>query len=97
MEIVKQKVEFTDAQEKYRKHPETFDAPTEKELDKVEVGGIVKVCLDHERFWTIVKEVEGNRIKAEVNNDLLFTDKHGLRCGDIISFEKRHIYSIWRR
>ena len=45
-----------------------------------------------ERFWTIVQEVEGDVLRAEVNNHLLAPDSP--RCGEIIEFRRRHILGV---
>ena len=45
-----------------------------------------------ERFWTIVQEVEGDVLRAEVNNHLLAPDSP--RCGEIIEFRRRHIIGV---
>ena len=86
---------FVDAQEMSRIHPKTFEAPTADELALIRTGSIVKVCVPPERFWVIVKEVNGGKIVGEVNNYLTATDEHGLSNEDIIEFEPRHVYSIY--
>ena len=88
-------VKFSDAQEMARKYPKTFVALTQEELGVLEVGHLVKVCDEEagERFWTIIKHIDGDVITAEVNNYLICVDDYGL--GDEIAFEKRHIYDIW--
>ena len=88
----KVKYEFTDAQSMARMHPYTFMAPGLEELAVIKVGDFVKVCHNNERFWSIVKSVDGVTVTAEVNNDLICSQP--FKCGDTISFEKRHIYDI---
>ena len=84
---------FIDAQEQHKLHPDTFYAPSNEELDSLKKGDIVKVCNGEERFWTRILSINGDKIKATVDNDLLDADDYD--CGDTISFEKRHIYNIW--
>ncbi len=86
---------FIDAQEQYKLHPDTFEAPSNKELDKLKKGDTVKVCNGKERFWTCILSIKGDKIKATVDNILLDADEFGYDCGDTISFEKRHIYNIY--
>ncbi len=88
---------FIDAQEQHKQSPETFDAPSIIELSTLKKGDTVKVCNGKERFWTIIKEITGDKIKAEVNNQLFDAKEYGYDCGDTISFEKRHIYDIFER
>lgn len=86
---------FVDAQEMALLHPNTFIAPSKKELKKIKKNSIVKVCVNKERFWVIVHSIKRNTIIGEVNNDLIFSDQHGLKIGDIIKFEKRNVYDIF--
>ncbi len=85
--------EFDDAQERARQNPATFEAPGPEELGAVGPGSFVKVCCGDERFWTLVTRREGDRIWAKVNNDLAFTNLHGLRDGDEVQYETRHAYN----
>jgi hypothetical protein len=87
-------MKFTDAQEMHRQHPDTFEVPPEAELDALSAGDHVKVCAGDERFWVLLTTVEGRALKGTVANDLLFTNQHGLRRGDPVAFEKRHVYQI---
>ena len=48
--------------------------------------------LGGERFWTIVQEVEGDVLRAEVTNHLVAPDSP--RCGEIIEFRRRHIIGV---
>lgn len=90
------KRKLTDAQAMQVLYPETFEAPTVEQLMKVKVGTSVKVCIaDLERPWVTVTEITGDKIRGILDNELVFTGQHGLRLGDYITFEKRHIYQIW--
>jgi hypothetical protein len=89
------KLEFVDAQEMQKKHPDTFEAPTTEKLNTIELGSLVKVCTCDERFWTKVIGIDNDTIVAVVDNDLVCTDRHGLILGDEITFEKKNIFSIW--
>lgn len=86
------KSKFIDAQEMQRLNPETFEAPTLEELSKIAVNQHVKICAEGERFWILVTEIKGNRVSEMIDNDLVKTDEHGLKYGDTVIFEKRHIY-----
>jgi hypothetical protein len=85
-------MEFADAQEMARKHPTSFEAPPDAVLDGINTGSHVKVCMGSERFWVEVTEVDGDTLKARIDNNLLFTHEHGLQCNDLVEFEKRHVY-----
>lgn len=94
-------IEFVDAQEMHLLHPETFEVPTQEELDNIQPGDSVKVCVGKERFWVTV-ELIGTLVGMKdviggiIDNDLVFTHEHGLKCGDKIKFEKKNIYSIFK-
>lgn len=85
-------MKFVDAQEMAILHPDTFEVPTLSDLDDITEGSIVKVCDGIERFWVIVDNVVGDRIKGFVDNELI---KSELKLGDTIFFEKKNIYSIY--
>lgn len=93
---MKTQLEFIDAQAMSKKYPATFEAPSKEELYALEEGDIVKVCCADERFWTIIEKVDGEKIHAIVDNELMYTEVHGLRLEDKIEFEKRHIYSVFK-
>lgn len=87
---------FTDAQAMARAHPDTFEAPGAAELARVGPGSLVKVCAsDCERFWVEVSGRVADTLFGTVDNDLLYTDQHGLALGDRVAFELRHIYDVW--
>ena len=86
--------EFVDAQAMSQKHPETFQAPLMEELDAITEGMHVKVCASDERFWCFVEKINADRITAIVDNELLGTEAHGLKYGDTVEFDKRHVYQI---
>ena len=83
---------FVNAQEMKKQYPNTFEAPTTKELNALKKGDIVKVCYnDQERFWVILTSVRGQKLKGKVDNILLTPD---LSLGDTIEFEKKNVYDI---
>ena len=50
------------------------------------IGDFVKIHRGHESFWLRVLSIDGSSIVAEVNNNLIDTESHGLVCGDVIRF-----------
>lgn len=91
---------LTDAQEMARLHPATFSAPSPDDLSRVKPGDYVKVCSwaknltgRTERFWVEVLAVSDSGIVGRIDNDLVFTNLHGLEYDDRIEFEARHIYA----
>lgn len=86
---------FVNAQEMHELHPGTFFAPSEEDLSQIKPGVSVKVSIGRERFWVTVTNVDGDEITGSVDNDLIFTEEHGLNYGDIISFKKENVYNIY--
>lgn len=86
--------EFVNAQIMSGKHPDTFYAPTAEELAEVKEGWYVKVSVEGERFWVLVGDVKGDVVSGKVDNDLVYTDRHGLACGDRVRFKLENVYQI---
>ncbi|ENE5752153.1 hypothetical protein ACFLMW_003778 [Salmonella enterica] len=87
--------QFVDAQAMARRYPSTFSAPSEAELSMITPGTHVKICAgDCERFWVLVTAVTHAGITGTIDNDLVRTAIHGLRCDDVVTFEPRHVYDI---
>ena len=78
-------------------HPDTFSAPSQEALAKIAGGSLVKIATIHgsERFWVNVTEVVGELVTGTVDNDLLFTEQHGYKDGDMVSFYKHNVYNIY--
>ena len=88
---------FNDAQQLGKMYPETFEAPSQGELASVRTGSLVKICAnDIERFWVIVTNANGDKLQGTVDNELSHGAVHHLKCDDVVSFELRHIYQIFR-
>jgi hypothetical protein len=87
---------FVDAQEMHRLHPDTFDAPSEEDLAALATGDTVKVCPDYERFWAVIEAIDHDDdvITARIANRLMCSAKHGFHDGDVIHFQRRHVYLI---
>lgn len=84
---------FIDGQEKNKQNPDTFQIPSQKELDKLKEGIYIKVGHNGERFWAEVNSIEENgSIYARVDNDLV--NEHPFKCDDKILVENKHILDI---
>jgi len=92
---MKDVIKFVDAQEMGRLNPDTFEVPTTKELDTITEGAIVKISANSERFWVEVTSVDGDTITGTVDNDLVLQPEDGINYGDIITFNKNNVYSIF--
>lgn len=87
------KHEFINAQEMAKHNPDTFEAPDIIDLSLLKTGMHVKVCHNDERFWTLITDISGEDIKAEVDNVLV--NEQPFSLGDCITFTKDNIYQIW--
>ena len=93
-----------DAHQAALQHPHTFHRPTNKEISQVRVGSYVKICVSQttrsrkdfsaERFWVNVTLVMPRFIVGLVANNLIYIPSHLLAYGDVIAFQRRHIYEI---
>ena len=50
-------IKFEDAVELSKIHVGSFQIPTNAELMQLEVGHVVKVCANNERFWTKIIDI----------------------------------------
>lgn len=86
---------LVDAIEMHRKHPKTFEVPTEKEIISLQVGDTVKLCFNGiERIWvTIIQIVDVDHMVGKVDNDPVLI--WGLSYQDRVEFSYRNIYQIY--
>jgi Cu/Ag efflux protein CusF len=75
------------------KYPNTFQLPETSMLSKLTVGDNVKVCLNNERFWCLIKGVDFDKqtIVASVDNILQLNE---LKLGDMVYLNFYNIYDI---
>lgn len=83
-----------DFQHLHEELPQTFPVPSKDELDKIITGDLVKICVDNERFHVRVETIQDEKITGHIYSDLVLTQYHGLKAGDLIEFEKKNIYKI---
>jgi hypothetical protein len=99
-----------DAWERHRAYPDTFDLPDPRAVARLRPGSLAKIGAEFdpapeatddagaERFWTIVTEVEAVEgaplYRGRIDNDLLYTERHGLSYGDVVTFGPRHILDV---
>jgi len=85
---------FINAQKMAIKYPDTFKAPTIKKLSQIKQDDFIKVCLNDERYWVKVIEVDEDEIRGEVDNHLFESQPFNIH--DIIACKKEHVYSIMK-
>ena len=86
---------FVDAQAMHAVHPDTFAAPSAAQLARVAPGASLKVGVRGERFWCVAVRVDGERVVARVDNDLVQPEnRRRWRCGDPIAFARRHVLDV---
>jgi uncharacterized protein YegJ (DUF2314 family) len=96
------KVTFTleDAQQRHRENPDTFEIPSEQELEKLAPSWFAKLIFKInlpddepvERMWVLIKERNGDRFVGGLENDPVSTD--ALKSGERVEFELRHIIDV---
>lgn len=79
-------------------NPETFDIPTNEDIDNLTIGSHVKVGFKSdngtERMWVkLTNEVDGNTVNGVLDNDPVLVED--IECGDLIQFERKHIIGIY--
>lgn len=84
--------DFIDAQVMAGQHPDTFHAPSTNDLAAIKPGDWIKVCRNSERFWLMVRTINGQTITGEVRNMLI--SNPDLTMGTMIECETRHVYAI---
>lgn len=85
---------FVDAQAMHEKHPDTFAAPTREELDTLEIGGLVKICNNFERFWVKMTAIGGNGTLFGIVSNKLVGD-YGYTLGDQVDFHVDNIFILY--
>jgi hypothetical protein len=109
-----------DSEARRRAYPDTWDYPTEQQLNRIAPGCAVKICVNvedercweqvqaeakkagiesalprGERFWTRVLQITAAGFKVKVEQcDMLLSGVHGVRDGDILTIERRHVLDI---
>ncbi len=84
-------IDFVDARQKAREHPDTYHVVSVCEQASLKPGDLVKVSTCGERFWAEVQSIDGDTITGQITNHLVL-EEYGLKFGDVITFEKRHIH-----
>jgi hypothetical protein len=86
--------DLIDAQESHRLHPDTFEVPPHSMLVLLCVGQYVKIAIAGERFWVKLTKVTDATLSGWIDNTLVRSDRHGLKRGDVVEFERRHIHAV---
>ena len=91
--------------EMHRRHPDTFDQPSQKELDTVKVGSIVKLIFcpteeyqeqvecAGERMWVQVTDIRGGTLTGTIDNEPFVFDEY-LHYKDTVEFTFDNIADI---
>jgi hypothetical protein len=86
---------WVDVQQNRDKYEKDFHIPTMEELQSLESGDTVKVSDQVERFFVLVMAVSTDTITGKIMNHLI--GNQGYNYQDMITFEKRHVFSIQKR
>jgi hypothetical protein len=88
-----------DSERKSKADPDAWDHPPQEVLDRIQPGYLVNVGVTHvklagERFWGIVREINGSAITIQIDQKLVCCKEHGLNYMDDVSIEMRHVFGI---
>lgn len=62
----------------------------------VQPGESIKVHLPGEWPWaTVVSKTKDGRVAARLDNTPIFTERHGYRFGDMVTFERDPTDAFW--
>jgi len=90
--------DLINAELRHQTDPNTWDLPTAEALRGIRLGQNIKVGVEGpwggERFWCTVLAVSETGYLLKVNNGLIFTAKHGLQYGDVVSASSKHIINV---
>lgn len=90
---------WTDAIEKSREEGSGVVPPSQEELDSLAPGDTVKISNGFERFFVLVREIQGQgdaeTVKGTITNHLVGV--YGYDYRDTVVFQKRHVFSIRKR
>ena len=83
--------DWVDVKKMNDKYPDTFDIPTQNELENITIGDSIKISNGFERFWVEIKNINELYLIGRVDNKLI-TSEYNLN--DYVMFENRNIYNI---
>tara|TARA_B100001175_G_C18979896_1_gene389288 strand:- start:29 stop:361 length:333 start_codon:yes stop_codon:yes gene_type:complete len=73
-------------------NPDTFEIPTNDELDEIKVDYSVKISNGFERFWVSVIEVKELYFIGKIDNILINNENYDYE--NYVMFERDNIYDI---
>jgi len=73
-------------------HSDTFEIPTELELNNIKKGYSVKISNGLERFWVSVIDIKEFYIIGKIDNKLVHNDNYDY--GNFVMFDQSNIYDI---
>jgi hypothetical protein len=89
---------LVDVERRHREYPESFEIPSEAERKAIQRGDKVKLVFrDRERMWLFVEVVaawDDLFHVGRLSNQPVDPGLGGLRRGDFIEFQARHIAAI---
>ena len=95
------RLQLVDAQAQALKHPDTFEAPSLKEISQLGADDFVKVCIHEEgetgeRFWCKIKSINHTTktITGEIDNILVI---YNYPLGTVLSIKFSEVFSFINR
>ena len=90
-EMKPKRIQLVDAQQMAKEFPDTFEAPSSADLDRLRADDIVKVSTRGERFWVQIVSRRDDIFLGRVGNALLFGR---VGFGDLIEFHASNVFDI---
>lgn len=88
-----------DSAQRSTDHADTWAHPEQEVLDRIQPDYFVKVGVTHtelsgERFWGRVKSRAGANIIIEVDQDMRYSDQHGVSDQDVLIVQEQNVFGI---
>lgn len=84
--------DWINAKDKYIQNPETFEIPTDYELEDIEINYLVKISNGIERFWVRILDIKNDVLIGTIDNKLAYCLNYDYK--NLVMFEKNNIFEI---
>ena len=87
--------EFVNSTENAKKYPDTWHDPSPDRKARLGKGDTVKIGVPGEKFWAEIVEKTEAGFRVRVDNDLIMTDRHGLKYNDVVEITAENVCDIY--
>jgi hypothetical protein len=77
-------------------YPDTFEIPDESSRKSIQAEQFAKIVAGQERFWVkVIQSIpQSNSYIGRVDNDLIYTEEHGLSYNDLVEFNEKNVIGL---